>query len=112
MDKRIYEMHAHVCKVLSNAKRLEVIDLLRDGEKTVTELQKKMKIAKSNLSQQLAIMREKGILEARRDGQRIFYRLAHPRMLKAYDLLREILFEQMEKKGALGLRFQKESSHA
>lgn len=94
-------MHAQVCKVLSNPNRLEVIDLLREGEKTVTELQEKMDIATPNLSQQLAIMKEKGIIESRRDGQRIYYRLSLPKMLKAYDLLREALFEQIQKKSHL-----------
>ncbi|MEK7383316.1 MAG: metalloregulator ArsR/SmtB family transcription factor [Elusimicrobiota bacterium] len=62
---------------------LEIIDLLRSGERTAGELWKKMGLPKANVSQQLAIMRGKGILLARREGQRIFYRLSHPRILKA-----------------------------
>jgi len=85
--KRLYEMHAQVCKVLANAKRIEVIDLLREGEKTAGELIEKMGISKANLSQQLAVMLGKGVLTARRRGRSVSYRLAYPGMLKAYDML-------------------------
>lgn len=100
-DKRVYELHAQVCSVLSNAKRLEIIDLLRDGERTAGDLCRKMGLPKANVSQQLSIMRGKGILLARREGQRIFYRLSQPRMLRAYDLLREVLLERLEAQGTL-----------
>lgn len=95
----IYEMHAQVCSVLSNAKRLEIIDLLRSGEKTAGDLTREMGIPKTNVSQQLTILREKGILLSRRDGQRIYYRLSFPKMLKAYDLLRQVLIERLRSQG-------------
>ncbi len=103
----LYELHAQVCKVLSSPKRLQIIDLLRDGERTVGELVRQMGIGKANLSQQLAFMRSKGILEARREGQRIYYRLAYPDMLKAYDLIREVLFTQLEAQGTMARKFRR-----
>ncbi len=105
--KQLYEMHAQVCKVLSSPKRLEIIDLLRDGERTVGDLVKRMNIGKANLSQQLAFMRAKGILASRREGQFIYYRLAYPGMLKAYDLLRQVLFAQLEEKGAMARKLRR-----
>lgn len=95
----IYEMHAQVCSVLSNAKRLEIIDLLRAGEKTAGDLTREMGIPKTNVSQQLTILREKGVLISRRDGQRIYYRLSFPKMLKAYDLLRQVLIDRLREQG-------------
>ncbi len=47
-ERLIYEMHAQLCSVFSNAKRLEIINLLREGEKTVGELTKEMGIPKTN----------------------------------------------------------------
>ncbi|MBI4669579.1 MAG: helix-turn-helix transcriptional regulator [Elusimicrobia bacterium] len=105
-DKLIYEIHAQVCSVFSNAKRLEIINLLRQGEKTAGELTKEMKIAKANVSQQLTVLRDRGILTARRDGQRIYYRLAYPKMLKAYDLLREALIERLQEQGDMAARIR------
>ncbi|HLW82693.1 MAG TPA: metalloregulator ArsR/SmtB family transcription factor [Candidatus Acidoferrales bacterium] len=95
-----------MCKVFSSPKRLQIIDLLRDGERTVGELVRYMGVGKANLSQQLSFMRSKGILETRRDGQRIYYRLAYPGMLKAYDLLRELLFNQLEAQGSMARKLR------
>ncbi|MEK7288409.1 MAG: metalloregulator ArsR/SmtB family transcription factor [Elusimicrobiota bacterium] len=105
-DKLIYEMHAEVCSVFSNPKRLEIINVLREGEKTVGELTKAMGVPKANVSQQLAILRDKSILATRREGQRIYYRLSYPKMLRAYDLLREVLLERLEKQGVMAKRFR------
>lgn len=105
-DRLIYEMHAEVCSVFSNPKRLEIINVLREGEKTVNELAEAMGLPKANVSQQLAILRDKGILATRREGQRIYYRLAYPKMLKAYDLLREVLLERLEKQGIIARRLR------
>src|SRR3989344_8284601 len=107
-EKQIYEMHAQVCSVLSNPKRLEIINLLRGDEQTVGDLAEKMDLTKANVSQQIAILRHKGLLLARRERQHIYYRLAFPKMLKAYDLLREILLERLSKQGAIAQRFRKE----
>ena len=95
-ERLIYEMHARVCSVLANAKRLEIINRLRRGEKTAGELTREMDLPKANVSQQLTILRDKGILTARREGQRIYYRLAYPKMLTAYDLLRQVLIERLQ----------------
>lgn len=105
-QRRIYEMHAQVCSVLSNAKRLEIINLLRDGEKTAGDLTKEMEIPKTNVSQQLGILRDKGILTSRREGQHIYYRLSFPKMLKAYDLLRQVLIERLQEQGDVAARIQ------
>ena len=107
-ERQIYEMHAQVCSVLSNPKRLEIINLLREEEKAVGDLAKAMGLTKANVSQQIAILRHKGLLIARREGQHIYYRLAFPKMLKAYDLLREILLERLSKQGVMAQRFRKE----
>jgi ArsR family transcriptional regulator len=98
-ERLIYEMHARVCSVLANAKRLEIIHRLRRGEKTAGELTREMDLPKANVSQQLGILRDKEILTARREGQRIYYRLAYPQMLKAYDLLRRVLIERLRDQG-------------
>ncbi|MEK6691164.1 MAG: metalloregulator ArsR/SmtB family transcription factor [Nitrospirota bacterium] len=97
MDKLIYEMHASVCNIFSNPKRLEIIDLLRNGEKSVNELSRLMDIPQTNLSQHLSLMRQKGILETRRDGVNIYYSITNPKVMKAFDIMREVLLEQLSR---------------
>ena len=95
MNKKIYELHADVCKTMSNPKRLEIINLLRDGEKSVDELTLDMKVRKANMSQHLAVMRAKKIVETRREGLKIYYHIANPKVVKACDIMREVLLEQL-----------------
>lgn len=96
--KQIYELHAEVCKTLANPKRIEIINLLRSGEKSVASLLETTDLLKANLSQHLSIMRQKGIIHARKVGLNVFYRIANPKIVKACDLMREVLFEQLEER--------------
>jgi DNA-binding transcriptional ArsR family regulator len=96
--KQIYELHAEVCKTLANPKRIEIINLLRSGEKSVASLRGTTGLLKANLSQHLSIMRQKGIIHARKEGLNVFYRIANPKIVKACDLMREVLFEQLEER--------------
>ena len=96
--KHIYELHAEACKTLANAKRIEIINLLRSGEKPVSLLLEKTGLLKANLSQHLAVMRQRGIIKARKEGLSVFYRIASPKIVHACDLMREFLFEQTEER--------------
>src|SRR3989304_10507883 len=107
IEKRIYELHASMCKVFSNPKRLEVINTLREGEMSVGELSKKLSIPIGTLSQHLTMMKERGILNTRKEGNLVYYKLANPKMLKAFDMLRQILFERISKEGTLIQRVKK-----
>lgn len=95
IEKKIYQLHSELCKSLSHPKRLEILNNLRDGEKSVSELLSVVASSKANLSQHLAILREKRIIGSRREGVNIFYRLANPKMIKACDIIREVLFEEL-----------------
>lgn len=96
--KHIYELHAEVCKTLANAKRIEIINLLRSGEKSVSWMLEKTGLLKANLSQHLSVMRQRGIIRARKEGLNVFYRIANPKIVRACDLIREVLFEHMEER--------------
>lgn len=96
-------MQAEICKTLTNPKRIEILNVLKNEERTVTELVNALGASKANVSQHLAVMRHKGILTTRRDGVNIFYRVANPKVIDACALMKEVLFEQhMTKKKAVG----------
>ena len=101
-DKSLYEMQAEICKTLTNPKRIEILNTLKNEEKTVTELVEALGASKANVSQHLAVMRHKGILTTRRDGVNIYYRVANPKVIEACALMKEVLFEQhMARKKAI-----------
>ena len=103
-DKSLYEMQAEICKTLTNPKRIEILNTLKNEEKTVTELVNALGASKANVSQHLAVMRHKGILTTRRDGVNIYYRVANPKVIDACALMKEVLFEQhmAKKKSVIG----------
>ena len=95
LDERIFQLHAEVCKSMANPTRLKILATLQDGEKSVDELAKALGLAKSNVSQHLAVLRHRRIVATRREGLNVFYRCGNPKMLKACALLRQVLMEQL-----------------
>ncbi len=95
VERKIYELHAQMCKVFTSPSRLEILNLLRDKELSVGELSNSIKIPQANLSQHLSILREKGIVKTRREGVTIYYSLINPKMIKAFDIMREILLDKL-----------------
>lgn len=110
IEKDLYRRHADFCKVISHPTRLQIIDLLHDGEKSVTELATKIEVAVGNLSQHLNLMKQRRVLESRKEGNSVIYRLANPKMIKACCLIREILCEQIQQDTDLLKRMDR--SHA
>ena len=100
-DRNLYKLHASICHTLANPKRLEIIDKLRIGELSVTQLAEALEISQSNLSQHLSVMRQKGIVSTRREGLKVFYRLSNSKITQACDLMRQVLLENLESDVAL-----------
>ena len=98
---KLYEMHAQVCQVFTSPKRLEILDVLRTGACPVGKLARKLRISQANLSQHLLVLREKGVVHTRRDGTTIYYSLANPRIIKAFDIIRRMLLEKLTRTGKL-----------
>lgn len=94
-EEKIFQMHAEVCKSMANPTRLKILNLLRKRERSVEELRKQLGLNKANLSQHLGVLRQRRIVSTRRVGLNIYYIIANPKMIKACDILREVLFEQL-----------------
>ena len=93
MQSDFYELHASMCGIFSSPRRLEILDILRDRELTVSEILDSMSISKTNLSQHLSLMKDRGILNSRREGQHIYYSVTSSKVIQAYDLMSEVLRE-------------------
>ena len=88
-----YHLHSEICKTMANPRREAIIDTIHRGEMTVSTLVKKTGISQANLSQHLAILRSKGVVQTRREGNNIYYSIANPKIIEAYDLISEFLKE-------------------
>jgi ArsR family transcriptional regulator len=95
-DTKIFELQADICLALASPKRLQILNLLKNGEMSAGELVKAMKIPKANLSQHLSILRQKGIVLSRREGTNIFYSIAHPKITDACTIMRGVLMESLK----------------
>ncbi|MCL5985555.1 MAG: metalloregulator ArsR/SmtB family transcription factor [Actinobacteria bacterium] len=92
----IFVLHADICKTFANPKRLEILNALREGEFTATQLLEKIRISKANLSQHMSILIQKGVVISRREGINVFYKLSDERITMACDLMREVLLKRLE----------------
>lgn len=99
--KKLYSLQANLCHVLADPTRLEIIDLLADGEKTVGELTVELGTRQANVSQHLMAMRERGVLVAERRGLNMIYRLKHHKLTQACATVREILVDELAESHAL-----------
>jgi len=80
------------------------LNLLRDGEKTVSELVAATGLRQANLSQHLAVLRQRGIVAVRKEGVNAYYGVANRKMIRACDTIREVLLEQLSEAEELAKR--------
>jgi len=86
-----YRLHAEICKVLTDPKRLMLLDALRHGDQSVGDLARTVGVSLPNASQHLAVLRSAGLVEAHRSGTTIRYRLAEPAIVEACDVIDRIV---------------------
>ena len=111
MEQELYKVHADMCKVFSHPTRLAILNTLREEEMAVSELAERLSFSVGNLSQHLNMMKQRRVLASRKDGNNVYYRLANPKMLRAFDLIREILFEQMQRESVLVRHMERTRAH-
>ncbi|BBD77555.1 ArsR/SmtB family transcription factor [Hydrogenophilus thermoluteolus] len=88
-DEQI-EMAARALKSIAHPLRLKILCVIGENEACVQEIVDAVGTSQSNVSQHLAIMRDKGILATRKEANRVFYRVADPRTLQLVVLMREL----------------------
>ena len=86
-----YRLHAEICKVLTDPKRLMLIDAMRPGERSVGELAGTVGLSLANVSQHLAVLRHAGLVDTRRAGTSIHYRLSEPELVAACDIIERLV---------------------
>jgi ArsR family transcriptional regulator len=85
LDSELIPLVAIRFKALADPRRLAILTALQGGERTVGELAETTKRRQPNVSQHLASLARAGLVEARRDGNRVFYRIADPFVLRICD---------------------------
>ncbi len=94
-------LHAEVCGALADPKRIALLYAMREGPSTVGELAEALHVPQATVSRHLKILRERGMVTPRREGMNVYYSVSNKKILRALDLLREVLSEHLAERGAL-----------
>jgi ArsR family transcriptional regulator len=81
----IYETQSNLLKALSHSTRLAILDILRDGEQCVCHMEATLGLRQAYISQQLMILKQAGLLDSRRDGLNLYYRVIKPEVFSVLD---------------------------
>ena len=87
----IYALKAEFFRALGHPVRIRLLQALREGEQTVGALQSELELDSSTTSQQLAALRKQGLVESRREGTSVYYRVKDRRTLKLLELAKQII---------------------
>jgi rhodanese-related sulfurtransferase len=86
----LFDAFARAAKALASGRRIELLDVLANGERTVEVLAGEVGLSVANTSQHLQILRQAGLVSSRREGTSIFYRLAAPEVFELWRTLRTL----------------------
>lgn len=94
MDEEGYRLQARMIKALAHATRLQMLALLRDGERCACEFGPLLGLRQANVSQHLGVLRRAQLVDTRRDGLRIMYSLSDERTSEVLDTVAHIARDQ------------------
>ena len=87
----IHQVKAEFFRVLGHPVRVRILELLREGELAVGALQTALELDSSGTSQHLGTLRRQGVLDSRREGTSVYYRVKDPRTFELLEIARQIL---------------------
>jgi len=99
--RAVYQIKAEFFRVLGHPVRVRILELLKDGERTVGDLQNELQMDSSGTSQHLGALRKSGILDSRREGTSVYYSVHDPRVFQLLDVSRQILTSSLSESRAV-----------
>ena len=101
LTQEITRLHADICSALADPRRILILYMLSTEPKNVSEIAKELDISQPAASRHLSLLRERGILTSKREGQAVVYILQDNRIIEALDLLRGVLAENLKNQADL-----------
>jgi ArsR family transcriptional regulator len=99
-DRRFYQARAHVARALAHPSRLMILEALNRRECCVSELTDLVRADQSTVSKHLAVLRNAGLVEDRKQGTLSYYRLRCPCVLQIFDCVETVLRQNLEAQAA------------
>ncbi len=85
-----FDLDAQIFKVLTHPARIAILEILRDGEHCVCHMEAHLGFRQAYISQQLSVLREAGLIQDRRDGWNVFYRVIKPQIYEVLSVVHQI----------------------
>jgi DNA-binding transcriptional ArsR family regulator len=101
LTQEINQLHARICSAISEPNRILLLYAVADKPLNVNKLAEIVGISQSAASRHLKVLRERGLIQAQRDGTQVIYSLADDRFIQALDLLREVMLDQLSQQADL-----------
>ena len=100
-SRPVYEVKANLFRVLGHPARVRILELLQSGERSVGSLQSELELDSGGTSQHLSALRRIGVVQSRRDGTNVYYRVADERVFDLLQAGREIITRQLAEQQSL-----------
>lgn len=101
LKDEVTNLHAHICSGLAEPIRIMILYSLADHAHNVTELATSLEIPQPTVSRHLIVLKDRNMVNARREGQSVYYSLADQRIIQALDLLRGLLADNLQRQSDL-----------
>lgn len=96
-SEELYERKAELCRTFADPRRLMILEELRQGERAVGDLARRIGVRQATASRHLSVLRERGAVRSRREGTSVYYSLTDERIGQACQLVHAILLAQIER---------------
>jgi len=96
MSNMADQLISNVFKAIAHPTRIQIINLLRNGEMCVCEILSNLDSEQSNTSQHLTVLKNQGIVESRKDGSKVIYSIKNKEVYQMIDLAEAIILRQIE----------------
>jgi ArsR family transcriptional regulator len=101
LELEINLLHSQLCAGLADPKRILILYMLSESKLNVTELAEALEMPQPTVSRHLKMLRERGLVDYNRDGTSVYYSISDQRIIKALDMLRAVLADQLQEQADL-----------
>jgi len=95
LSQEINQLHANICSAISEPNRILLLYAIHENPRNVNSLAEYVGVSQSAASRHLKVLKERGLINAQRDGNQVIYFLADDRIIKALNMLRELMLDNL-----------------
>lgn len=111
-NQSLKEFKAGIFQALAHPTRVAIAEILRDGELSAGTILEQLGLEQANVSQHLAVMRAKGVVSNRKEGNQVFYSLKHPMLVDVLNIMRQYFLQQLSEASEMLQAIEVEEEHS